>query len=175
MAGDVKSQQLFFVREQFVLRPFGQVADGFRHRRRFFLQRAEERTLSALAIGGDACGAAQSAFDLGAKRGARLPKTVASAGFDERFKNFAVHRASVHALAQIRKRSEFSAFVSRLENGFHRDFAHTFDRSETEANASQRAAGILPAGLTFFAVVVWECYLNCRRDAGSMLTRRGEM
>src|ERR1035438_9236159 len=151
MSGDVKSKQLFFVREQFVLRPFGQVADGFRHRRRFFLQRAEERTLSALAISSNACGAAQSAFDLCAKRGARLPKTVASAGFDERFKNFPIHGAAVHALAQIRKRSEFSAFVSRLENRFHRDFAHTLDGRETKADASQRAASILLAGLTFFA------------------------
>ena len=88
MAGDVEAEQFLFVREQFVLRPFGQIADGFRHRRRFFLQRAEERTLAFLFVGKNARRARQRAFDLREQRRARLAEGIARAGFDERFQDF---------------------------------------------------------------------------------------
>ena len=64
MAGDVKAEQFLFVREQFVLRPFRQIGDGFRHRRRFFFQRAEERALPFLLVGQNARRARQRALDL---------------------------------------------------------------------------------------------------------------
>ena len=145
MAGDVKTEQLLFVREQFVLRPFRQIADGFGHRRRFFLQRAEERALPFLLVGQNARRARQRAFDLREQRRARLAKAIARAGFDERFENFPVHRPAIHALAQIRKRREFAAFVPRLQNRFHGDFADAFDGGQAEADGCASAVPVPPA------------------------------
>ena len=133
MAGDIKSEQFLFVREQFVLRPFGQIADGFRHRRRFFLQRAEERALAFLFVGQNARRARQRALDLREQRRARLAEAIARAGFDERFQRFPAQRAAVHALAQFGKRLEFSAFVPRLQNRLDRRFADAFDGGQAES------------------------------------------
>ena len=88
MAGDVKSEQFLFVREQFVLRPFGQIANRFRHRRRFFFQRAEERALAFLFVGQNARRARQRALDLREQRRARLAEAIARAGFDQCFQGF---------------------------------------------------------------------------------------
>ncbi len=82
----------------------------------------------------DARRARQSAFDLGEQRRARLAETIARAGFDERFENFPVHRPAIHPLAQIGKRGEFPAFVPRLQNRFHRDFADAFDGGQAETD-----------------------------------------
>ena len=134
MAGDVETEQLFFMRQQFVLRPFGEVADAFGHGGRFFFQRAEQRALALLLVRQNAGRAREGALDLGEQRRARLAKGVAGAGFDERFERFAGDRTAIHALAQFGQRLEFSVFVAGLEDGFHRDFAHTLDGGEAEAD-----------------------------------------
>ena len=62
------------------------------------------------------------------------PKAVARAGFDERFQNFPVHRAAIHALAQIRKRSEFPTFIARLQDRFHRHFTDALDGRQAKSD-----------------------------------------
>ncbi len=99
MAGDVKSQKFFFVREQFVLRPFGQVGNRFGHRRRFFLERAEERALSFLFVRKNARRARQRALNLREQRRAGLSERIARAGFDKRFNRFSRQRTAIHAFA----------------------------------------------------------------------------
>ena len=84
-----------------MLRPFRQFADGFGHRRGFFLQHAEHGALAALAVLDDAGGAGERAVNLREQRGARFLEGIARAGFDERFEHLAVHGAAVHALAHV--------------------------------------------------------------------------
>ena len=119
MAGDVKAEQFFFVREQFVLRPFGQIAFASGMRRRFFLQ--QRRTASFARVAGPEMmlAARASVRSICANRVARVsPKAIAGAGFDERFQDFAVHGAAIDALAQVRERLEFAAFVARFQECF---------------------------------------------------------
>ena len=103
MAGDVEAEQFLFVSQQLVLRPLRQPDHRLRHRRFLFLQHAKERTLPALAVGGDARRARERAVNLPEERGAGFTETIAGAGFDKRFEHFAVHGARIDAFAQVRE------------------------------------------------------------------------
>ena len=79
MAGDVEAEQFLFVREQFVLRPFGHCLS----RLRFCVARSDQhpkkRVLAALPVVEDAGGARQDVVDLGEHRGAGFAKAIARA------------------------------------------------------------------------------------------------
>ena len=106
MAGDVEAEQFLFVRQQFVLRPFGQLL--FRLRRR--PRRAPPTCQTACP--GPRCRSwmmpaarVKHAVDLGKQRRARFAKAIARAGLDQGLQHFAVDSAAVHPLAQFGQRA----------------------------------------------------------------------
>ena len=101
----IKSEQLLFVREQFVLRPFRQIADALRHRRRFFLQRAEERALSLLPVQQNASPRGPACARFAQTASPPVAEAIARAGFNQGFQRFSPQRPAIHALAQFGKRS----------------------------------------------------------------------
>ena len=148
MAGDVKTEQFLFVREQFVLRPFGQIADGFRHRRRFFLQRAEERALAFLFVGqgcsrrAPACVRfARTASRASGRKQSHAPVLMSAS----RVFRFTVRPStrSHKSASELNFPPSFRAFKNR----FDRHFAHALDGGEAEANglAVARRREINPA------------------------------
>ena len=146
MAGDVETEQLLFVGEQFVLRPFGQFLHRLQHRRFLLLQHAEQGALSPLPVGDNARRARKRPVNLREQRRARIAETITRAGFDERFQCFPVHRARIDTLAQVGERCEFATLAPRFQNALHRNFANSFNRREAEADGGQSAASILLAG-----------------------------
>ena len=99
MSAHVETQQFFFEREQFMLRPFLQVAFAFRHRRSFILNGPEERALAFLLVRQDAGRPRQCALDLRRQGCPRLAETIARAGFDKCFQGLFTKGAPIYPLA----------------------------------------------------------------------------
>ena len=143
MAGDVKTKQLLFGGQQFVLRPFHQAGPVLAWLgRRLVLHHTEQRTLTALAILDDAGGVGQRAINGTVEGGTRFTQPITGTAFNECFKHFAVYGPRIHSLAKIRQRLELSALAPRLQNTFHRHFPDAFDGSESKSNGAGLRFGI---------------------------------
>ena len=116
MAGDVKTEQLLFVREQFVLRPFRQllIASGIGGA---FSSSAPKSELCPFCLSDKMLAAQESVRSICANSVARVwPKRSRARVFDQCFQRFSRQGAPVHALAKLGKRLEFSALAARFEN-----------------------------------------------------------
>src|SRR6202034_2246362 len=69
MTRHIKAEQFLFVRQQFVLRPLGQTADGLGRRRRLLFKSAEEGALPLLFVGKDSRRARERPVNLREQRG----------------------------------------------------------------------------------------------------------
>ena len=123
-----------------MLRPFRQAGHGLRRLRRAVLQSAKQRRLPALPVRDDAGRARQRPLKLPKQRGARLAQAIARAALDHGLQDLAIHRAAIHALAQVGQRAEPPAFAPALQDRLHGNLADAFDGRQPEADGPAGSA-----------------------------------
>jgi hypothetical protein len=111
VAGDVEAEEFFFVGEEFVLGPLGQLGEFFGFSARSasgatfggVVEHRKQTDLAAGAVLGVAGGAGEGAFDGGEEGGAGFAEAIAGATLDEGFEDFFVYGAAIDAFAEVRE------------------------------------------------------------------------
>ena len=127
MPTHIKTEQLFFVRELFVVAPGSHHAFSSRRRVSFFVK---QRNLADRAIAQSSRGAGKRFVDAGKKLGAVAFHEIKRAGFDQTLQHFAIGDSCPDSSAKIFQRSIFPCPLPLLDRHLHRRFADVFDRGQ---------------------------------------------
>ena len=136
MAGDVEAEQFLFELQQVLAGEFVDVGKdvGRARGRRCFGRRGEHQRLAGTFVVLILLAGFEGAFEYLEERGALRADAGEGAAFDQRFDGGALHRARVHALAEIVDASERARLFALGDDAFNGFFTDAFDGAHAEAN-----------------------------------------